>query len=133
MSTEWNEDNIREHLFTVVDVSDNGIDWARTKLEGFRSKATYPFVAEGSGWVHMRLITKPKKRLMTIKELWGKTLMNECGSMMTICNSCDGNVVDSVDGEIIPIQELHVRGWKLADQYFDFKHSTSLMIEVDDE
>jgi len=74
MSTEWNEENIKEHLFTVVDVSDNGIDWARTKLEGFRSKATYPFVAEGSGWVRMRLIPKKTKRLMKPIELAGKWL-----------------------------------------------------------
>jgi hypothetical protein len=70
--TEWNEETIREHMFTEVEVKDIGDYWTRAKLDGFRSGALAPFNANGSSWVYMRLITKPKKRLMTIKELWGQ-------------------------------------------------------------
>jgi len=115
MSTEWNEENIKEHLFTVVDVSDNGIDWARTKLEGFRSKATYPFVAEGSGWVHMRLITKPKKRLMKPIELANKWLDFSTDGMSLVCGFDDGGVTTSHDS--FNIEELNCnahgcQGWR---------------------
>ena len=128
MSTEWNEDNIREHLFTVVDVSDNGIDWARTKLEGFRSKATYPFVAEGSGWVHMRLITKPKMRLMTTKELWGKTLVSHNGCLVTV-NKVDSHNQISMLDSWNTVEEAHIYDWKLAGPDLDYETATSLEVE----
>ena len=128
MSTEWNEENIKEHLFTVVDVSDNGIDWARTKLEGFRSKATYPFVAEGSGWVHMRLITKPKKRLMTIKELWGKTLVGKMGSLVAV-NRVDSAGMIKMINDWNTVEEAHIHDWKLAGPDLDYETATSLEVE----
>jgi hypothetical protein len=82
--TEWNEETIREHMFTEVEVKDIGDYWTRAKLDGFRSGALAPFNANGSSWVYMRLITKPKKRLMTTKELWGKTLVSRNGCLVTV-------------------------------------------------
>jgi len=128
MSTEWNEENIKEHLFTVVDVSDNGIDWARTKLEGFRSKATYPFVAEGSGWVHMRLITKPKKRLMTIKELWGKTLVSHNGCLVTV-NKVDSHNQIKMLSSWNTVEEARLNDWRLAGSDLDYETATSLEVD----
>ena len=134
MSTEWTEETIREHMFTEVELSTDGARWFRHTLCGFCPLRHNPFIISDRGpdYRHMRLIPKTVKRIMTIKELWGKTLINECGSMMTICNSCDGSVVDSVADEIIPIQELHSRGWKLAGPDLEWSTATSLMIEVDE-
>ena len=126
--TEWNEETIREHMFTEVEVKDIGDYWTRAKLDGFRSGALAPFNANGSSWVYMRLIPKPKKRLMTIKELWGKTLINNVGSMFVVNKADD-------DGRVLcikmwlKISELHSCGWMLSDQYFDFGHATSLEVE----
>ena len=74
MSTEWNEENIREHMFTDVEVSDNGVAWSRGKLYGFTSRSPIRFLAGGTTWLHMRLITKPTKRLMKHIELAGRWL-----------------------------------------------------------
>jgi hypothetical protein len=74
MSTEWNEDNIKAHMFTEVEVSDNERDWSRGKLYGFTSRTRSRFLAVGATWLHMRLIPKPKRRLMKPIELAGKWL-----------------------------------------------------------
>ena len=75
MSTEWNEDNIRGHLFTEVEVSTDGTSWFRRKLGGFCPLKYSPFfTASGVGYRHMRLITKPTKRLMKPIELGGRWL-----------------------------------------------------------
>jgi len=72
MSTEWNEENIREHMFTEVEVSTDGTSWFRRKLGGFCPLKYSPFfTASGVGYRHMRLIPKPKKRLMKPIEIVG--------------------------------------------------------------
>jgi hypothetical protein len=129
MSTEWTEETIREHMFTEVEVSDIGNLWSKHRLDGFWTKTSYPFLSNGTSWKYMRLITKPTKRLMTIKDLWGKTLINNVGSMFVVNKADD-------DGRVLclkmwmKISELHSCGWMLSDQYFDFGHATSLMVEV---
>ena len=75
MSTEWNEDNIREHMFTEVEVSTDGTNWFKNNLGGFCPLKYSPFfTASGVGYRHMRLITKPKKRIMKPIELAGRWL-----------------------------------------------------------
>jgi len=115
MSTEWNEETIREHLFTEVEVKDVGEFWTRTKLEGFRSKSTYPFVAGGSGWLHMRIIPKPAKRLMKPIELAGKWLDFGDDGMSIVCGFDDGGVTTSHDSFEIESLDLHdhgCQGWR---------------------
>ena len=79
MSTEWNEENIHEHIFTGVEVRDRDDDshWRRAILRGFISpdKTPHPFViGPGHAFRYMRLIPKPTKRLMKPIELCGKWL-----------------------------------------------------------
>jgi hypothetical protein len=126
--TEWTEETIREHMFTEVEVKDIGDYWTRAKLDGFRSGALAPFNANGSSWVYMRLITKPKKRLMTIKELWGKTLVSRNGCLVTVMTVDSFNQIMMLDSWNT-VEEAHLNDWRLADQYFDFGHATSLEVE----
>jgi len=51
--SEWNEQTIRPHLFTEVEVSDDRGSWEKHKLYGFDSDRD-PFIAGGTRWRHMR-------------------------------------------------------------------------------
>ena len=128
MSTEWNEDNIREHLFTEVEVSDSIGHWTRTKLDGFREGSASPFLSDGESWRHMRLITKPKKRLMTIKELWGKTLVSHNGCLVTV-NKVDSHNQISMLDSWNTVEEAHIYDWKLAGPDLDYETATSLEVD----
>ena len=115
MSTEWNEDNIREHMFTDVDVSDNGVDWSRGKLYGFTSRSPIRFLAGGTTWVHMRIITKPTKRLMKPIELAGKWLDFVYDGMSLVCGFDEDYVMTSHDSFEIESLDLHdhgCQGWR---------------------
>jgi hypothetical protein len=72
-----------------------------------------------------RIKPEPKKRLMTIKELWGKTLVGKSGALVAV------NRVDSA-GRIKMInawntvEEAHLYDWKLAGPDLDYETATSL-------
>ena len=115
MSTEWTEETIREHLFTDVEVSDNGINWSRGKLYGFAPHAPNCFLAGGTTWLHMRIITKPKKRLMKPIELANKWLDFSTDGMSLVCGFDDGGVTTSHDSFEIESLDLHdhgCQGWR---------------------
>jgi hypothetical protein len=126
--TEWTEETIREHMFTEVEVSDNGIDWSRGKLYGFTSRSPIRFLAGGTTWLHMRLITKPKKRIMTIKELWGKTLIDTAGEMFIVSEALGNRIPDS-GGSFHEIKWYSDLGWRLAGPDLDYETATSLEVE----
>ena len=128
MSTEWNEDNIREHMFTDVDVSDNGVDWSRGKLYGFTSRSPIRFLAGGTTWLHMRLMPKPKKRLMTIKELWGKTLVKKSGALVAVSRVDSAGMVKMINAWNT-VEEAHLYDWRLAGPDLDYETATSLEVE----
>jgi hypothetical protein len=54
----WTEETVREHMFKMVEMSDNGIDWTRQKLMGFFPDNSQPFSNCGccSGYRYMRPI-----------------------------------------------------------------------------
>ena len=131
MSTEWNEDNIKAHMFTEVEVKDIGDYWTRAKLDGFRSGALAPFNANGSSWVYMRLIPKPVKRLMKPIELAGKWLDFVYDGMSLICGFDEDYVMTSHDSFEIESLDLHdhgCQGWR--DTPTSELHTS---FEVDDE
>ena len=115
MSTEWNEDNIREHMFTEVEVSDYIGHWTRAKIDGFREGSASPFLSNGESWISMRLITKPTKRLMKPIELAGKWLDFVYDGMALICGFDEDFVMTSHDS--FNIEELNCnahgcQGWR---------------------
>ena len=114
MSTEWNEENIREHLFTEVELSNNSRAWCKIKLDGYRKNSTHPFITGDQGWARMRLITKPKKRLMKPIELWGK-LLDFAEKGMTTVIEFDNKFVFSRENKY-SIQALedspNCQGWR---------------------
>ena len=110
MSTEWNEENIREHMFTEVEVSDHGIDWSRGKLYGFSSCSPSRFLAGGTTWNLMRLIPKPVKRLMKPIELAGRWLDFGSDGMSIVCGFDDGAVCSSHDSFEIESLDIHDHG-----------------------
>jgi hypothetical protein len=135
MSTEWTEETIREHLFTEVEVRDRDDEspWRRATLRGFLSldKTDHIFViGTGHGCKYMRLITKPVKRLMTIKELWGKTLVSRNGCLVTV-NKVDSHNQIKMLNSWNTVEEAHLNDWRLAGPDLDYETATSL--EVDDE
>jgi hypothetical protein len=131
MSTEWNEETIYEHMFTEVELSTGGDTWFQHKLGGFCPIKYNPFISDRGGeYRHMRLITKPKKRLMTIKELWGKTLVSHNGCLVTV-NKVDSHNQIKMLSAWNTVEEVHLNDWRLAGPDLDYDTATSL--EVDDE
>ena len=115
MSTEWNEETIREHMFTDVDVSDNGVDWSRGKLYGFTSRSPIRFLAGGTTWLHIRIITKPTKRLMKPIELAGRWLDFGDDGMALICvfdHSCVMTHSDMFRIEELNCHAHGCQGWR---------------------
>jgi len=116
MSTEWNEDNIREHMFTEVEVSTDGTSWFQHKLGGFCPLKYNPFISDRGGeYRHMRLITKPKKRLMKPIELANKWLDFSTDGMSLVCGFDDGGVTTSHESFEIESLDLHdhgCQGWR---------------------
>ena len=130
MSTEWTEETIREHMFTEVEVCDFIGHWTRAKLDGFREGSASPFLSDGESWRHMRLITKPTKRLMTIKELWGKTLVSHNECLVTV-NRVDSHNQIKMLNSWNTVEEARLNDWRLAGPDLDYETATSL--EVDDK
>jgi len=128
MSTEWTEETIREHMFTEVEVSDIGNLWSKHRLDGFWTKTSYPFLANGTSWQYMRLIPKPKKRLMTIKELWGKTLVKKSGALVAV-NRVDSAGMIKMINAWNTVEEAHLYDWRLAGPDLDYETATSLEVE----
>jgi hypothetical protein len=115
MSTEWNEDNIKAHMFTEVEVSDNERAWSRGKLYGFTSRTRSRFLAVGATWLHMRLIPKPKRRLMKPIELAGRWLDFGSDGMSLVCGFDDGGVTTTHESFEIESLDLHdhgCQGWR---------------------
>ena len=116
MSTEWNEENIREHMFTDVEMSDSGERWSKHKLGGFCPLRHHPFVSDRGGeYRHMRLIPKPTKRLMKPIELAGRWLDFSTDGMSLVCGFDDGEVTTSHDSfEVEKLNRHHYGciGWR---------------------
>jgi hypothetical protein len=115
MSTEWNEDNIKSHMFTEVEVSDNERAWSRGKLYGFTSRTRSRFLAVGATWLHMRLIPKPKRRLMKPIELAGKWLDFGDEGMSLMCGFGDDSIETSHDSFEVEAMNCHnhgCQGWR---------------------
>ena len=115
MSTEWNEDNIKSHMFTEVEVIDNERAWSRGKLYGFTSRTRSRFLAVGATWLHMRLIPKPKRRLMKPIELAGRWLDFGSDGMSLVCGFDDGGVTTTHESFEIESLDLHdhgCQGWR---------------------
>jgi len=116
MSTEWNEENIREHMFTEVEVSEDGEIWHIKKLNGFLCDKYRPFVtAFGGVYGYMRLITKPTQRLMKPIELAGKWLDFGNDGMALIVGVDDNCVM--THSEMFGIESLNChdygcQGWR---------------------
>jgi len=130
MSTEWNEESIREHMFTEVEVSDDGHKWHRRHLITFdKFDHSTPFTdADRDDWRHMRLIPKPKKRLMTIKELWGKTLVSRNGCLVTV-NKVDSHNQIKMLSSWNTVEEARLNDWRLAGSDLDYETATSLEVD----
>jgi hypothetical protein len=85
-------------------------------------------IAQGSKEYWEEFDRPKKKRLMTIKELWGKTLVGKMGSLVAI------NRVD-LDGRIKMINawstvaEAHLDDFKVAGPDLDYETATSLEVE----
>ena len=116
MSTEWNEENIKDHLFTEVELSRERGLWYQHKLGGFYPLKYNPFVSDRGGeYRHMRLITKPKKRLMKPIELAGKWLDFSTDGMSLVCGFDEDYVMTSHDSFEIESLDLHdhgCQGWR---------------------
>jgi hypothetical protein len=112
MSTEWTEETIREHMFTEVEVQDTGDYWGRQKLIGFDAGEDLPFIdGNGESWKNMRLIPKPKKRLMKPIELCGKWLdFGEDGLCLVCGFGGDDDVYTSHDAFDIVALNCHAHG-----------------------
>ena len=114
MSTEWTEETIREHMFTEVEVSDGGEIWLKHRLDGFWTRTSYPFLANGTSWRHMRLMPKTVMRLMKPIELWGK-LLDFAEEGMTTVIEFDNKFVFSRENKysIQALEESHnCQGWR---------------------
>jgi len=115
MSTEWNEETVRPHLFTEVEVSDIGNLWSKYRLDGFWTKTSYPFLANGTSWKLMRLIPKPTKRLMKPIELANKWLdFGDDGMAMIVGFDHDRVMMHS---DMFSVEELNChdygcQGWR---------------------
>ena len=129
MSTEWNEENIKEHLFTEVELSRERGLWYQHKLGGFYPLKYNPFISDRGGeYRHMRLITKPKKRLMTIKELWGKTLVSRNGCLVTV-NKVDSHNQIKMLSSWNTVEEARLNDWRLAGSDLDYETATSFEVD----
>jgi hypothetical protein len=128
--TEWTEETIREHMFTEVEVSDNGHEWYRRHLIMFdKFDHSTPFTdADRDDWKYMRLIPKPKTRLMTIKELWWKTLISRNGCLVTVNKVDSHNQINMLDSWIT-VAEAHLDDFKVAGPDLDYETATSLEVE----
>ena len=117
MSDEWNEETIRPHLFTEVEVCDDGLSWKKRKLNGFRDRDGFPFLANGLNWKHMRLIPELTKRLMAPMELCGKWLDFGGAEGISLVTGCanDGDIHTSHDAFSIDDLNCHnhgCQGWR---------------------
>ena len=113
---KWKEENIKPHLFTEVEVCDDGESWEKRKLNGFRSGGGFSFLADGVEWQYMRLIPEKKTRLMTPTKLAGKWL--DFGDRKALVIDCDNFAVYTrIEGEYFGVDELACgvhgcRGWR---------------------
>ena len=111
MSTEWNEENIKEHLFTEVEVGKGGF-WTRAKLDGFRlcAQGRFRFIADGKSWLYMRPLPKLVKRLIKPIELAGRWLDFGDDGMALICGFDEDCVMTSHDSFEIEALNCHAHG-----------------------
>jgi len=89
--TEWNEDNIREHLFTEVEVRSRG-EWYKQRLVGFDTARRERFIDENKNyWEEMRPIET---------EFW-----SEVDSMIArvVCKECGNNLEATLEDREIQV------------------------------
>jgi len=76
-----------------------------------------------------RIRPEPKKRLMTIKELWEKTLIHKKGHMSVVNKASNNNIQLIRDSFFYSIEEIHADDWRLAGPDLDYETATSLEVE----
>lgn len=82
-----------------------------------------------------RIKPTKQKRLLTVKELWGKTLMHPQGSMFMVTDLReDGRIAlipheDESESASISIEIAHAKCWKLAGPDLCYETATSLEVE----
>ena len=67
-------------------------------------------------------------RLLTIREVWGKTLVNDHGDMFIVAHSSSGHLTKVNDWCSIGV--LHHAGWKLAGPDLNYKTAISLEVQT---
>jgi len=68
MNNEWTEETIRPYLFTMVEVSDDGLAWIRRKLVGYIGGSEFPFF--GIGLASCYRYMRPLKEKEKVVEPW---------------------------------------------------------------
>ena len=127
------KDQIRTLIFTEVEVSDDGKKWWTCELLGYDEDFDTPFIIHGASCKFMRPIQPKKKRLLTVKELWGETLIRKNGDMVmvteTYTNNCGESLIIGMGGTKFTVDYLHYqKGWKLAGPDLCYETATSLEI-----
>lgn len=123
---------VKTHLFEEVECSDDGDTWRRSILMGYDADGTYR--ANYTWWKHCRLPKPKAKRLLTVKEIWGRTLIHFGFGMMIVSDMNGDNEIlnrsEKDDSYWQSIEGLHRDGWRLADETLEYENATSLEVEA---
>lgn len=68
----------------------------------------------------------PTKRFLTLKELWGKTLINKDGDMSLVCSGKISNNTIWDGSNSHTVGQLHKMGWRVAGPDYDYNTANSL-------
>ena len=101
--SEWNEENIREHMFTEVEVrvSYRPERWRKAVLIGFDMESSFPYKVRGDGHTKMRLIKPEIESLkITVEESTCAYELNGGGGRMDLMIAKHNALVDLVEGKL---------------------------------
>jgi len=116
----------------IMQVYENGADIEFRKKSKVDNQwiTLYSYSSVVWDWLGTDYRTKPepKKRLMTIKELWGKTLVSRNGCLVTVNKVDSHNQINMLDSWIT-VEEAHLNDWRLAGSDLDYETATSLEVE----
>lgn len=80
-----------------------------------------------------RIKPEIKERFLTVKELWGKTLITKDEQTFIVASAIGDNINIHIRGSysyVATVAKLHDTGWKLATNDLTYETATSLKIET---
>jgi hypothetical protein len=128
------KEQVKEHLFEEVEVRYASGKWGTGTLEGYIESEACPYIVDGEYRKHCRLPKPKAKRMLTVKEIWGKTLIHPDNSLFIVDSSYvngDGTFkVHMGSGVFLSVENLRKEGWRLADDSLTYENATSLEVEA---